>query len=233
MVSGVARGCLFASVMVLGGCIAAATSHHENAFPETRRAAIGWGLVEAARNYEDAWNGEGQLHVPMETLSASYAPVPTLKLGLAMHGTGVGLTGKAVLGYTEDWAAAVVGDVGYLFGDDDDPITHTRTWEASGPFTNLSAVLSYGGRRTIGPREITFALSAGPKVVATRLSWSTLDGGSEWHGTVVDYGGFVGAMLERSFFRGSIEGSLLEVDRPQPGTRELAAFGGVKIFFSW
>jgi hypothetical protein len=218
------------------GCVATVATQHEDALPEHKRASVGVGLAEAARSYQDAWRGDGDLVVgPMSSLSGSYAPVPEVKLGLAMDGTGLGATGKVVLTHADRWAAAVVETAGFVAGDNTDPFTNVRTWKASGLHTNTSAVLSFGNRRPVHPgrKDILFSVSGGPRAMITWLHYQRTDGTDQWRGTVVDYGLFVGTSFERWFFRTTAELVVLSVDRPTAGTREVHALGGLKLHFSW
>jgi len=230
------RLAVVAGAAAASGCVATVATQHEDAFPEHKRGSIGVGTGEAARSYEDAWRGDGDLVIgPLSTLSGSYAPIPEVKVGVVMNGTGVGATGKVVLTHADQWAAALVETIGFVAGDDNDPFTDTHTWEASGLHTNTSAVLSFGNHRPPHPgrKDILATVSGGPRAMITRLHYQRVDGSNQWRGTVVDYGLFVGASLERWFFRGTAELVLLSVDRPAAGTRELRPFGGVKLHFSW
>jgi len=221
--------------LALQACISGVTSHHENAFPEHKTWSIGWGM-EAGRNYQDAWREEDESPViPAEPFDVSYAPNPRLKLGIGMVGTGIGAHGKAVIGDQGNWASAIAGTLGFISGDDTDPWDNVPTWKASGPFATASAILSMSTPRPANPgrKDIMATVSVGPKIVLCDLSYENLNSGDTWHGLVVDYGAFIGAGIERWFFRLSLELSLLRVDRPARGTREVRPFGGGQLHFSW
>jgi len=211
-----------------------ATGVHEDAFPEHKKGGVIWGM-EAGRNDEDVWKTDKSPVVPTEILQGSWAPIPRLKVSVGMIGTGVGAQVKGVVGSQEHWAGAVVGKAGWIGGDDDDPFTHTRTWEANGTVAELDGVLSVGTHRPARPtkKDILFAASFGPKAIYTWIDYKQLDGSDAWQRSVVDYGVFVGLSLERWFFKGTAEIAVLRVDRPSHGTRELRPFGGLRLHFSW
>ena len=219
----------------LSGCMSGATSHHVNAFPEHKKWSIGWGM-EGGRNYKDVWEPEDESPViPAEPLNVSFAPNPRLQLGIGVIGTGLGLHGKAVVGHEGNWAGALAGTFGFLGGDDSDPWDNAPTWKAFGWYAVTSAILSVSTPRPVAPgrKDILVTLSFGPRLVLCDLSYEQLNSGDTWDGLVADYGAFIGAGLERWFFEITGELSILRVDRPSRGTREVSPFGGVQLHFSW
>lgn len=233
------RGALIAALLLAqAGCVVATTSHFEHAFPERRQWGINWGLGEAARRYDDAWGDEGELVVgPLASVGVSYSPRPNLKFGVESIGSGFAGKAKVVVGEASPWAGAVVGRFGFLAGDDSDPWDNTVTWKASGAYADGSMVLSWGTPRP-APGEsdrgkILFTASGGPRASLAVLSYHNLNSGRTWDGNVVDVGGFACLTLERAWFRGSAEISVMSLDRPTAGRRTLRPLGGLQLAFSW
>jgi len=219
---------LAALAVLAAGC--APVGFYQSAFPAENRFYFGMG-GEAMRNYAGMEDDTSDTSAPPMVAGGarfpfSFSPIPILTFTPEIYNNGIAFGAKGTLFCNERVAGALIAVAFLGGGDETDPWDNTTI--AS---TGLSGVEA-GAVGSWRPSP-SFTMSAGPKAIFGHEEYHNYESGRHYSGNALDLGGFTGLSIGTGRWSFDLDFSLLSVERPQMGKRELLPFGGFVAKVGW